>query len=116
MTRRSVASLADGDTIDDIYLARDKQLRTNRAGNLYVQLELADRTGMLMARMWNAGQGVFGSFADGDLVRVATNRGCEMTVLIGSQCIMRIFQGAVHRHAHAFQKCKMHSPRFRGMP
>jgi 3'-5' exoribonuclease len=71
MTRRSVASLADGDTIDDIYLARDKQLRTNRAGNLYVQLELADRTGMLMARMWNAGQGVFGSFADGDLVRVA---------------------------------------------
>jgi len=71
MTRRSVASLADGDTIDDIYLARDKQLRTNRTGNLYVQLELADRTGMLMARMWNAGQGVFGSFADGDLVRVA---------------------------------------------
>ncbi len=70
MARRTVASLSDGDTLDEVYLARDRQLRTNRNGNMYVQVELADRTGVITARMWNAGQSVFGSFADGDLLRV----------------------------------------------
>lgn len=70
MTRRTVVSLTDGETVDEVYLARERQLRTNRNGNLYVQVELADRTGTITGRMWNAGQSVFGSFADGDFLRV----------------------------------------------
>lgn len=68
MTRRYVEQLRDGDTLDDVYLVTDKQLRANRNGNLYVQLELRDRTGGMSARMWNAGDAVFRSFENGDFV------------------------------------------------
>ncbi len=40
MTRQFVQQMADGDTIEEVYLVTDKQLRANRNGNLYLQLEL----------------------------------------------------------------------------
>ena len=55
MSRRYVEQLRDGDTLDDVYLVTDKQLRANRNGNLYLLLELRDRTGGISARLWNAG-------------------------------------------------------------
>ena len=45
MSRRYVEQLRDGDTLDDVYLAVDKQLRTNRKGDLFLQVDLRDRTG-----------------------------------------------------------------------
>ena len=66
MTRRCVQHLADGETIDEVYLVTDKQLRANRNGNLYLQLELRDRTGAISARLWNAGEHLFRSFEEGD--------------------------------------------------
>ena len=68
MTRRYVEQFRDGDSLDDVYLVTDKQLRANRNGNLYVQMELRDRTGGMSARMWNAGDAVFRSFDNGDFV------------------------------------------------
>ncbi|QEL14573.1 3'-5' exoribonuclease YhaM family protein [Limnoglobus roseus] len=68
MTRRYVEQLRDGDSLDDVYLVTDKQLRANRNGNLYVQMELRDRTGGMSARMWNAGDAVYRSFDNGDFV------------------------------------------------
>src|SRR5262245_6267531 len=47
MTRRYVQQMADGDPLDDVYLVTDKQLRANRQGNTYLQLELRDRTGSI---------------------------------------------------------------------
>src|SRR5262245_46480751 len=44
MTRRAVQLLTDGESIDEVYLISDKQLRTNRQGNYFLQLELRDRT------------------------------------------------------------------------
>src|SRR3989442_14728949 len=70
MTRRFVEKLADGDTIDEIYLVTDKQLRANRNGNLYIQLELRDRTGAIGARLWNAGEQLFRGFDEGDFLQV----------------------------------------------
>jgi 3'-5' exoribonuclease len=67
--RRFVDQLRDGDPIDDVYLAADKQLRVNRKGNQFVQLMLRDRSGGISARMWNAGDAIFRSFENGDLVR-----------------------------------------------
>ena len=69
MTRRFIDQLRDGDSLDEIYLASDKQLRLNRKGAPYVQLMLRDRSGGLSARMWNAGDNVFRSFENGDYVR-----------------------------------------------
>ncbi len=70
MTRRSVQQLTDGDSLDDVFLVTDKQLRANRNGNLYLQMELRDRTGVISARMWNAGEKQFRSFEEGDFLQV----------------------------------------------
>src|ERR671929_1512991 len=70
MTRRFVEQLTDGDTVEEVYLVTDKQLRANRNGNLYLQLELRDRTGAISARMWNAGEHLFRSFEAGDFLLV----------------------------------------------
>lgn len=68
MSRHFVNQLGDGDAIDDIFLIADKQLRANRSGNLYIQLELRDRSGGIEARMWNAGEKLFRSFEEGDFL------------------------------------------------
>ncbi len=70
MSRRFVQQMADGDTIEDVYLISDKQLRANRNGNLYLQVELRDRTGSISARLWNAGEHQFRSFDVGDFVQI----------------------------------------------
>jgi 3'-5' exoribonuclease len=68
MARRYVKQLADGDTIDDVFLVKDKQMRANRQGNLYLQVELGDRTGSISARLWNASENLFRLFDDGDFL------------------------------------------------
>jgi 3'-5' exoribonuclease len=68
--RRFVATLADGENLEEVYLVSDKQLRANRNGNLFMQLELRDRTGSISGRLWNAGEPLFKSFEAGDFVLV----------------------------------------------
>src|ERR1700676_4708334 len=68
--RRFVQQLADGDNLEEVFLVTDKQLRANRNGNLYLQLELRDRTGTVSARLWNAGEHLFRSFDAGDFLLV----------------------------------------------
>src|SRR2546426_7853035 len=68
MSRRYVQQMGDGDTVDEVYLITDKQLRATRNGNLYLQVELRDRTGAIVARLWNAGEHLFRSFEAGDFV------------------------------------------------
>lgn len=68
--RRFVTDLSDGEAIDQVFRASEKQLRTNRNGNLYLQLRLNDRTGSLTAMLWNASQKQFDRFENGDFVRV----------------------------------------------
>src|SRR5215831_18656763 len=68
MNRRFVQQLSDGDPLDEVFLITDKQLRANRNGNLYLQVELRDRTGSISARLWNAGEHLFRSFDNGDFV------------------------------------------------
>jgi 3'-5' exoribonuclease len=62
--------MGDGDTVEEVYLITDKQLRANRNGNLYLQIELRDRTGSMSARLWNAGEHLFRSFDSGDFLLV----------------------------------------------
>jgi len=70
MSRRFVNQFGHQDTIDQVFLASEKQLRPNRNGNLYLQVELSDRTGSISARMWNASEAVYRSFKNGDYLRV----------------------------------------------
>ena len=70
MSRRLVKELSAGETIDQVFLASEKQLRTNRNGNLYLQLRLSDKSGSITAMLWNAQQKHFDSFNNGDFVRL----------------------------------------------
>ena len=73
MSRLFVNQLNDGQGVDEVYLASEKQLRPNRQGNLYLQVRLSDKTGSLTAMLWNANQKQFDSFQNGDFVRVLGN-------------------------------------------
>jgi 3'-5' exoribonuclease len=70
MSRRYVNQFGPQESIDQVFLASEKQLRPNRNGNLYLQVELSDRTGAIAARMWNATEEVYHSFDNGDYIRV----------------------------------------------
>ena len=70
MTRRYVNQLANGESVDDLFLVVDKQLRANRQGNLYLHLELRDKTGTVGARLWNATEDLARTFEPGDYLRV----------------------------------------------
>jgi 3'-5' exoribonuclease len=70
MTRADIRNLNDGDAVEEVYLVADKQLRSNRQGNPYLQLELRDRTGSITARLWNATEGLQRLFEPGDFLQV----------------------------------------------
>ena len=70
MSRRYVNQLSHGDSVDESYLVADKQLRANRQGNLYLQIELRDKTGSVGARLWNASEDLARSFDAGDYLHV----------------------------------------------
>ena len=70
MARRSVAQLGENESVNEIYVASGKQLRPNRQGNLYLQLQLSDKSGAVNAMMWNANDAVYRKFEDGDYVRI----------------------------------------------
>ncbi len=70
MSRRYVNEFKHQETVNEVFVAADKQLRPNRNGNLYLQVDLSDRTGSIAARMWNASEAVYKAFENGDYVRV----------------------------------------------
>src|SRR5687768_9923399 len=70
MSRRYVNEFVHQDSVDQIFMASNKQLRPNRNGNLYLQVELSDRGGTISARLWNASEEIYRGFEEGDYVRV----------------------------------------------
>ena len=69
MTRLYVNQLANGESVDELFLVSDKQLRANRQGNLYLHLELRDKTGVVGARLWNVTEELAATFEPGDYLR-----------------------------------------------
>jgi 3'-5' exoribonuclease len=69
--RRYVNQLGERESIDQIFLVADKQLRANRNGNLYLQLRLMDKTGSLTGMLWNATDQIFNSVGTGNYLRVS---------------------------------------------
>jgi 3'-5' exoribonuclease len=70
MSRRFINQLGENESINQVFLVSEKQLRTNRNGNLYLQMRLADKTGSVTGMMWNANDRICGSFDNGDYLRV----------------------------------------------
>jgi 3'-5' exoribonuclease len=72
-TRRYVCQLGHNEQVSQVFLASEKQLRPNRNGNLYLQLQLSDRSGAISARLWNASENDYRAFENGDYVKIDGN-------------------------------------------
>ena len=59
--RRFINQLTPGEAIDQIFLVREKDLRTTKTGDFYLTCTLCDKTGSLPARMWQVTEMMFGS-------------------------------------------------------
>jgi 3'-5' exoribonuclease len=70
MPRRYVNQLSDGESVEEIFLLADKQLRANRNANLYLLAHLRDRTGMINGLMWNMTEAQVAPLNPGAFVKV----------------------------------------------
>ncbi|WP_437228395.1 3'-5' exoribonuclease YhaM family protein [Planctomicrobium sp. SH661] len=70
MSRRFVNLLQDGETLEEVYLLADRQLRANRNGDSYLLSQLRDKTGQISGLLWNVNEGTVGQIRPGDYVKV----------------------------------------------
>ena len=70
MSRMFVNSLQDGETVEEVYLLADRQLRANRNGDTYFLGQLRDRTGQISGLLWNVSESTVSHINAGDYVRV----------------------------------------------
>ena len=70
MATRFIADLRPGERLEDkVFLVRSKDLRSTTQGGLYIHAILMDRTGQLVARMWQATEEIFGEIREGGFLR-----------------------------------------------
>lgn len=70
MAHKFIEDITPGDSLEQAFLVKHKQLRTQRSGSFYLDLELMDRTGTVPAKLWDASQWLSDSFAEDDFVLV----------------------------------------------
>ncbi|MFM7837067.1 MAG: CMP-binding protein, partial [Planctomycetaceae bacterium] len=70
MARTFVRELKDGDSVNEIFLLADRQLRANRNASLYLLATLRDRTGTISGLMWNVPESAAQDYVQGGFVRV----------------------------------------------
>lgn len=70
MASIAVNELKPGQGVDQVFLIRNKQVRTARNGSRYFQAELCDATGTVPARMWDASEVLLEALGNTNFVRV----------------------------------------------
>jgi 3'-5' exoribonuclease len=95
MSRRFISQLGERESVDQVFVVADKQLRTNRQGNFYLQVRLSDRTGSVTGMMWNASDKIYSSFDNGDYVHV---QGTSQFYNGSMQMIVNQIDRALDRH------------------
>lgn len=90
--RKPVAELQAGDRLDDqVFRIQQKDLRTTSNGGLYVHVVIADASGQMLARIWNASQELFDSLPDGGLAhfrgRVENYKGNRQFIVDGVRTV-----------------------------
>jgi 3'-5' exoribonuclease len=67
---QTIASLKEGDWVEEVYLVTAKQISTAKNGVTYLSLKLSDRTGEIDGRLWDNADEVAGKFEREDFVRI----------------------------------------------
>lgn len=57
--RRYINQLMPGEAIDQVFLVREKDMRTAKNGGLYLTCTLCDKTGTLPGRMWQVNETIY---------------------------------------------------------
>ncbi|MCH2213409.1 MAG: HD domain-containing protein [Fuerstiella sp.] len=70
MSRTFVNEFSDGDTVDEVFLLADKQLRANRNADMYLLATLRDSSGVISGLMWNVSEERLLHISTGDVVHV----------------------------------------------
>lgn len=71
MVRRYIKDLTPGEQIEDqVFLISSKDLRTTSNGSLYIHAVLADRTGQMLARVWQATESMYNALPAGGFIRL----------------------------------------------
>ncbi|MEQ9407162.1 MAG: HD domain-containing protein [Fuerstiella sp.] len=70
MPRTFVKDLNDGDSVNEVYMLADKQLRANRNADLYLLATLRDKSGVISGLMWNVTEERLQHISAGDMVHV----------------------------------------------
>jgi len=70
MAHKFINQIEAGQTIDDIYIVKDPILRSTTRGDLYIAMFLADRTGQLNGRMWQATETTYRSLPKPGFVHI----------------------------------------------
>jgi len=70
MAHKFINQIEPGQTIDDIYIAKDPILRSTTRGDLYIAMYLTDRTGQVNGRMWQASETIYKSLPQPGFVHI----------------------------------------------
>lgn len=70
MSRQFINTIQPQTSIDEVFRVTDKQHRANRQGNMYLLLQLSDRTGTISGMRWNADARIYESFQKGDFLKI----------------------------------------------
>ena len=70
MAHQYINEIESGQTIDDVYLVKDPILRSTTRGDLYIAMFVADKTGQLNGRMWQASEAVYASLPKPGFVHI----------------------------------------------
>lgn len=70
MAHKFINQIQPGETINDIYIAKDPILRSTSKGDLYIAMYLCDRTGQLNGRMWQASEMIYRTLPKPGFVRI----------------------------------------------
>lgn len=69
MARRFIAEMEPGERFEEqVFLVQSKDLRTTTQGSLYVHAVLADRSGQMPARVWQATEAMYNGIPEGGFI------------------------------------------------
>lgn len=70
MSEILVTDIKSGDKIDQVFLVQKSEARKTKTGSMYILAQLADRTGLIEARLWNASDTQIDEFTSSDIIKV----------------------------------------------
>ncbi|MGR3319789.1 MAG: 3'-5' exoribonuclease YhaM family protein [Candidatus Anammoxibacter sp.] len=70
MSNIFISDLKSGNTVNQVFLVQKSEARTTKTGSFYITAQLADRTGTIAARVWNASNDQIDTFGGNDILNV----------------------------------------------